>query len=59
MTRRSRSRWPAARDAARKHAAADKAILLLVGDRAKIEPGVKELHLGEIVVLDTEGKPAK
>ncbi len=47
----------AARDAARKHASTDKAILLLVGDRAKIEPGLKELHLGEIVVLDTEGRP--
>ena len=25
---------------------------------AKIEPGLKELNIGEIVVLDTEGKPA-
>ena len=33
------------------------ATLLLVGDRSKIEAGVRELQLGEIVVLDTEGKP--
>lgn len=31
-------------------------ILLLVGDRKKIEPGVKELNVGEIVILDAEGK---
>ena len=30
--------------------------MLLVGDRAKIEPGLKALNLGEIVVLDVEGK---
>jgi hypothetical protein len=28
-----------------------------VGDVAKIEPGVRELKLGEIVVLDEEGRP--
>ncbi len=43
--------------AARKYASPDKATLLLVGDRAKIEPGLKELNLGEIVLLDAEGKP--
>jgi hypothetical protein len=32
-------------------------MLLLVGDRAKIERGVSELKLGEVVVLDEEGKP--
>jgi predicted Zn-dependent peptidase len=32
--------------------------MLLVGDRARIETGLKALHLGEIVVLDVEGKPA-
>jgi zinc protease len=31
--------------------------MLLVGDRAKIEAGVKALNLGEVVVLDTEGRP--
>jgi len=48
-----------ARNAARKYARPEKTILLLVGDRAKIEPGLKELHLGDIVLLDEEGKPAK
>ena len=49
----------AAQAAAEKYAKPDKAFLLLVGDRAKIEPGVKELNVGEIVVLDPEGRPAK
>ena len=48
----------AARAAAAKYAQPDKAALVLVGDRAKIEPGLKDLKLGEIVVLDAEGKPA-
>jgi zinc protease len=43
--------------AATKYAKPEAAALLLVGDRAKIEPGIRELQLGEIVVLDTEGKP--
>jgi len=33
--------------------------LLLVGDLAKIEAGLRELNLGEYVILDVEGKPAK
>jgi zinc protease len=43
--------------AAQKYAAPSGASLLLVGDRAKIEKGVRELNLGEIVLLDVEGKP--
>ena len=43
--------------AAQKYAVPGKVTLLLVGDRAKIEPGLRELNLGEIVVLDAEGKP--
>jgi len=43
--------------AAKKYVKPDAATLLLVGDRSKIEAGVRELQLGEIVVLDTEGKP--
>ncbi len=46
-----------AQAAAEKYAKPDKAIWLLVGDRVKIEPGVRELNLGEIVLLDAEGKP--
>jgi zinc protease len=47
-----------AQAAAEKYAKRDKAIWLLVGDRAKIEPGLRELSLGEVVLLDPEGKPA-
>jgi zinc protease len=43
--------------AAKKYVKPDAATLLLVGDRSKIEAGVRELQFGEIVVLDTEGKP--
>jgi zinc protease len=45
--------------AAKKYAQPNRATLLLVGDRSKIEPGLKELNLGEIVVLDAEGKPVE
>ncbi|MFN2442303.1 MAG: insulinase family protein, partial [Thermoanaerobaculia bacterium] len=31
--------------------------LILVGDRAKIEEGVRSLNLGDIVILDVEGNP--
>jgi zinc protease len=48
-----------ARAAAAKYAKADRFGILLVGDRAKIESGIKELGIGEVVVLDAEGKPAK
>ena len=48
-----------ARAAASKYAKPEKFGILLVGDRAKIEPGIKELGMGEIVVLDAEGKPTK
>jgi zinc protease len=42
---------------AQKYIKPQAAILLLVGDRAKIEAGVRELNLGELVILDVEGKP--
>ena len=32
--------------------------LLLVGDRAKIEAGLREPQLGQVVLLDVEGRPA-
>jgi hypothetical protein len=31
-------------------------MMLLVGDRAKIEAGLRELKLGDLVILDAEGK---
>ena len=43
--------------AAKKYVRPEAASLLLVGDRTKIEAGVKALNLGEIVMLDAEGKP--
>jgi zinc protease len=42
--------------AARKYAATSGATLLLVGDLSKIESGVRDLNLGEVVLLDAEGK---
>jgi zinc protease len=43
--------------ASKKYVTPDKLSLLLVGDLAKIEPGIRSLNLGEVVVLDVEGKP--
>jgi zinc protease len=41
---------------AQKYSAPAGVSLLLVGDLAKIEAGVRELNLGEIIILDNEGK---
>jgi zinc protease len=35
----------------------DRMVWVIVGDRAKIEPGLRELKLGEIRVIDPDGKP--
>lgn len=43
--------------AAKRYAVPADATLLLVGDRAKIEAGVRSLEFGEIVILDVEGRP--
>ena len=32
--------------------------ILVVGDRKVIEPGLRSLNLGDIIVLDPEGRPA-
>lgn len=42
---------------AAKYAAVNGTSLLLVGDLSQIEAGIRELNLGEIVILDVEGKP--
>jgi zinc protease len=34
----------------------DNMIWVVVGDRAKIEAGVKELNLGEVKFMDADGK---
>jgi zinc protease len=43
--------------AAAKYAAPAGTSILLVGDLSQIEAGVRELNLGEVVILDVEGKP--
>jgi hypothetical protein len=43
--------------AAKKYAVPATTMMLLVGDRSKIEAGVRELKLGDVVILDAEGKP--
>jgi zinc protease len=35
----------------------DQLVWVVVGDRAKIEPGLRELKLGEIRLIDTDGRP--
>jgi zinc protease len=35
----------------------DKLVWVVVGDRAKIEPGIRELKLGEIKLIDADGNP--
>jgi zinc protease len=35
----------------------DNLVWVVVGDRAKIEAGIRELHLGELKFLDADGKP--
>jgi zinc protease len=44
---------------AAKYAAPAGTALLLVGDLSVIEAGIRELNLGEIVILDVEGNPVK
>ncbi len=37
----------------------DKLVWVVVGDRAKIEPGIRELNLGPLQFLDADGKPIR
>ena len=37
----------------------DQLVWVVVGDRSKIEAGLRELKLGEIKLIDTEGKPVQ
>jgi zinc protease len=43
--------------AARSHLTPGRMIWVVVGDRAKIEPGIRKLELGEVVILDPDGAP--
>jgi len=49
----------AANAAAQRYAVPQRAALLLVGDWARIGPGIRELKLCEIVLLDSEGERTK
>jgi zinc protease len=51
-----RSTLASVNSAAKKYAVPGSTMMLLVGDRAKIEAGLRELKLGDIVILDAEGK---
>jgi zinc protease len=37
----------------------DKLVWVVVGDRSKIEPGIRELNLGPLQLLDADGKPVR
>jgi zinc protease len=43
--------------AAKKYARPERAGTLLVGDRGKIEAGLRDLKIGDVVIVDSEGKP--
>jgi len=45
--------------AAEKYATPSRATLLLVGDLSKIESGIRDLKIGEVVVIDAEARPVK
>jgi zinc protease len=55
-TELERATLAAVNTAAKKYAVPTSTMLLLVGDRSKIEAGVRELKLGDVVILDAEGK---
>ena len=39
--------------------APDQLVWVVVGDRAKIESGIRELNLGELRLIDADGNPVK
>ena len=43
--------------AVKKYVRPESAGMLLVGDRTKVEPALRDLKLGEVVLLDLEGRP--
>jgi zinc protease len=49
----------AIRDAAKTVIHPDNLVWIVVGDRAKIEQGVRELNLGEFHLIDADGNPVK
>lgn len=45
--------------AAKEHMSPDNMIWVVVGDRAKIEQGVRDANVGEVLIIDSEGNPAQ
>jgi hypothetical protein len=43
--------------ASKKYARRDRSNLLLVGDRSKVEAGLRDLKLGDVILVDSEGRP--
>jgi zinc protease len=43
--------------AAKKFVDPSRLVWVVIGDRAKVEAGLKELNLGPIVLLDADGRP--
>ena len=48
---------PGMEAAAKRVVKPDSLVWVVVGDRAKIEAGVRELNLGEVKFLNADGKP--
>jgi zinc protease len=48
---------PAVTDAAKSTIRPDNLVWVVVGDRAKIEAGIRQLGLGEVKFLDANGNP--
>jgi zinc protease len=48
---------PAVIDAAKSTIRPDNLVWVVVGDRAKIEEGIRQLGLGEVKLLDANGNP--
>lgn len=46
-------------EAATKVVKPDSLIWVIVGDRAKIETGIRELNIGDLQIIDADGKPVK
>ena len=43
--------------AAKKFVVPDRFVWVVIGDRAKVEAGIKALNLGDVVLLDADGRP--
>ncbi|MDE3195774.1 MAG: insulinase family protein, partial [Acidobacteriota bacterium] len=46
-------------DAAKSILHPDKLIWIVVGDRSKIEAGIRDLHIGDVHLIDADGNPVK